>query len=371
MLDWDQAIEQTLEKTKKNIERFNGLFPHTSDKGVYHLNDNDDWTDGFWSGILWLSYQYSKDESFKDAAKTTVASFEKRLEENVGLETHDIGFLYAPSSKAQWMIEKDEQAKQIALKAADKLMERYRPKSGIIQAWGPLDDSEQGGRIIIDCLMNMPLLFWASEITGDKKYKDAALQFINKTQKFIMRGDDSSYHTFYFDQETGAAIRGATQQGYQDGSTWTRGQAWAIYGFALAYRYTKDPLYLETSRRAAHYFVKHLPEHHVAYWDFDAPVDKAIKSDSSASAIAVCGMHELLSLLDHNDKDRHFLETAIDTSMHALVDNYATKPSEQGLLDHGSYSVMENKSPDDFVIWGDYFYLEALMRLERGHIGYW
>ncbi|WP_407272286.1 glycoside hydrolase family 88 protein [Radiobacillus sp. PE A8.2] len=370
-MSWKQAIEKTLEKTKNNINRYNGLFPHTSVDGEYQLNDNNNWTDGFWSGILWLSYEYSKDETFKEAAQSSVESFRNRLEKNIGLETHDIGFLYTPSTKAQWMIEDDEAAKKLSLEAADKLMVRYRPEAGIIQAWGPVGDEAQGGRIIVDCLMNMPLLFWASETTGDSKYKDAAIQFVEKARKFLMRGDDSSYHTFYFDQETGAAIRGATQQGYRDGSTWTRGQAWAIYGFALAYRYTNNPLYLETSRRAAHFFVNHLPENYVAHWDFDAPVDENINPDSSASAIAACGMLELLSHLDKNDKDVEFFEEAINKSISSLVEDYATESTEQGLIDHGSYSVLENKSPDDFVIWGDYFYLEALMRLENKHKGYW
>lgn len=368
---WKQAIEETLEKTRKNIERFDGLFPHTSENGRYQLNANDNWTDGFWSGILWLSYEYSKDQRFQEAAKITVESFKNRLVNHVGLDTHDIGFLYTPSTKAQWMIEKDPTAKNLSLQAADKLMERYRPKSGIIQAWGPNGDPSQGGRIIVDCLMNMPLLFWATEETGDMKYKKAAIQFINKARKFLIRGDDSSYHTFYFDQETGEPVRGATQQGYTDGSTWTRGQAWAIYGFALAYHYTKDPLYLETSRRVARYFVSHLPENYVAYWDFDAPIDEQIKPDSSASAIAACGMLELLSFLDPYDEDYSFFSTAVEKSMRQLVDHYATEADQEGLIDHGSYSVRENKSPDDFVIWGDYFYLEALMRLEQGHKGYW
>lgn len=129
---WAQAIEDTLEKTKKNIQRYNGLFPHVSENGQYKLNKNDDWTSGFWSGILWLSYEYSKDVTFKNAAKETVDNFKRRLENNSSLETHDIGFLYTPSSKAQWLIEKDEASKKLTIEAADKLMERYRPKSVII-----------------------------------------------------------------------------------------------------------------------------------------------------------------------------------------------------------------------------------------------
>lgn len=368
---WTNAIKDTLSKTKQNIERFNCQFPHVSEDKKYILNDNTDWTNGFWSGILWLSYEFSKDEHFKTAAQTTVMSFKERMEKNVVLDMHDIGFLYTPSSKAQWMIEHDECAKDLTLLAADKLMKRYRPHMGIIQAWGPKNDPENGGRIIIDCLMNMPLLFWASDETGDEKYRAAAISFIDKARKFLMRGDDSSYHTFYFDQKTGDALRGATQQGYGHGSTWARGQAWAIYGFILAYYFTKDKKYLETSLRSAHYFLKHLPANYIAYWDFDAPLDDQIKPDSSASAIAVCGIHELLCHLDEDHPDITYLQNAMEKMMVSLIENCATNPEEQGFIDHGSYSVRENLSPDDYVIWGDYFYLEALMRLKTGNKGYW
>lgn len=121
----------------------------------------------------------------------------------------------------------------------------------------------------------------------------------------------------------------------------------------------------------AYYFVRHLPENYVAYWDFDAPVDENTNPDSSASAIAACGMHELILQLDENDANITFLKDSIDKIINSLVESYTTESHEQGLLDHGSYSVLENKSPDDFVIWGDYFYLEILMRLEKNHRGYW
>lgn len=370
---WKQAIEDAVNKTRANIERFGSQFPHVSDKGHYLLNDNDEWTDGFWSGILWLCYEYSGDEVFKEAARGTVESFRKRLNEKVKLDHHDIGFLYSLSSKAQWIIERDEKAKELTIQAADVLMARWRPNGQYIQAWGREGDPENGGRIIIDCMLNLPLLYWAYEQTGDAKYKEVAVLHADKSRRFLVRGDDSSYHTFYFDQNTGAALRGGTHQGYQDGSTWTRGQAWGIYGFALSYHYTKNPLYLETSKRLARYFIERLPEDHVVYWDFDAPVDADTKRDSSGSAIAAAGLIELLSHLDAGDPDRTFLEDGLQRSMKGLVEGYATigQPDAEGFLEHGSYSVRGGNAPDDYMIWGDYYYLEALVRLEKGIKGYW
>ncbi|TBL81843.1 glycoside hydrolase family 88 protein [Paenibacillus thalictri] len=370
---WKQAIEDAVRITRENIGRFGDLMPHVSGGGKYELNPNTEWTDGFWSGILWLCYEYTGDSQFKEAAERTVESFRQRLAKHEQLDHHDIGFLYSLSSKAQWIIEKDEAARKLTLDAADALMKRWRPNAQLIQAWGPEGDPVNGGRIIIDCMMNLPLLYWAYEQTGDAKYRDAAVTHADKSRRFLVRGDDSSYHTFYFDPETGDSLHGGTHQGFRDGSTWTRGQAWGIYGFALSYRYTRNPLYLETSKRLARFFLERLPEDDVVYWDFDVPVDENTYRDSSASAIAAAGLLELLSLLPAEDADRAALEDGLNRSMRGLVNKYATigQSEAEGLLMHGSYHVRGNNAPDDYMIWGDYYYLEALLRLEKGITGYW
>lgn len=373
-MNWKSAIEHTLSTTRLNIGRFGEAFPIVSlGDGKYHLTDHTNWTEGFWSGILWLSYEYSKDPEIHAAAIRTTESFKKRMEAGKALDHHDIGFLYSLSAKARWITEKDEDSRLLALQAADILMKRWRPAAQLFQAWGPEGDEDNGGRIIIDCLMNLPLLCWAAEQTGDPSYADYARIHAEKSRRFLVRGDDSSYHTFYFDQHTGNAVRGGTAQGYQDGSTWTRGQAWGVYGFALAYRYFKEPHYLETSKRMALYFLEHLPEDYVAYWDFDAPQEKSTARDSSASAIFVCGLLELLEHLPQDDPQRALLEETVNQSMDSLLNRYFTAgiPSEEGFLRHGSYSVRDHSSPDDFMIWGDYFFLEALLRLQQGVPGYW
>jgi len=373
-MNWQSAIEQTLRTTTANIARFGDKFPIVSKgTGKYDLEDHVSWTEGFWSGILWLSYEYNSNPIFRDAAVKTVASLKRRLEEHRHLDHHDIGFLYSLSAKAQWILEKDENAKKLALQAADVLMRRWRENAQLFQAWGPEGDPHNGGRIIIDCLMNLPLLYWASEQTGDPIYAERARIHAEKSRRFLVRGDDSSYHTFYFDQETGDSLRGGTHQGYRDGSTWTRGQAWGIYGFALAYRYLREPRFLEAAKRLARYFVTHLPEDYVAYWDFDVPQAEGTARDSSASSIAACGMLEIAEHLSPGDPDREFLLTSASRSMASLTERYFTAGNtvEEGFLRRGSYSVRESIAPDDFVIWGDYFYLEALLRLHKGAPGYW
>ncbi|OKP97149.1 glycoside hydrolase family 88 protein [Paenibacillus sp. P46E] len=372
---WAQAIEDALSVISQNIDRFGEEFPLTSTQGnrIYRLTPNNDWTEGFWCGLLWLSYEYTQDSRYRDAAMRALDNFRERLEQRVNLDHHDIGFLYSLSTKAHWILERDETSRSATLQAADILLERWRDTPGILQAWGPKDDPENGGRIIIDCLMNLPLLHWAYQQTGRECYRQAAEKQTAMSRRFLVRGDDSTYHTFYFDPVTGDSIRGGTHQGSRDGSTWTRGQAWGIYGFALAYRYLREPELLETSKRLARYFVDRLPEDGVVYWDFDVPQVPETKRDSSAAAIAASGMLELAALLPEQDVDREWLSAAAKRIVASLAANYSTKdePAAQGLLNRGSYAVRLDISPDDYVIWGDYFYLEALMRLERGVPGYW
>ncbi|MDN3018458.1 glycoside hydrolase family 88 protein [Paenibacillus sp. BSR1-1] len=370
---WKLAIEDAVEKTRNNIDRFGELFPHISMNGRYQLNENNDWTDGFWSGLLWLCYEYSNEPIFKGKALKTVKSFENRLKKHIVLDHHDIGFLYSLSTKAQWMIEKNESARALTLRAADKLLLRWHEKGQYLQAWGAKNDEKESGRIIIDCLLNLPLLYWASKQTGDPKYRDVALAQAEKSRRYLVRGDDSSYHTFFFNQETGEPIGGATHQGYTNGSTWTRGQAWGIYGFALSYHYTKNSAYLETAKRMAKYFIEHLPEDYVSYWDFNAPVDETTPRDSSATAIAACGLLEINKHLNEDDSDRSYFEDTVIKMMKSLVVNYSTikEKDAEGLLNHGSYHVLGNLAIDDYMVWGDYYYLEALMRLEKNHEGFW
>lgn len=371
---WKKAIEDALHVTRRNIDRFDGRFPHVSNGDEHYvLNDNTEWTAGFWSGILWLCTEYTQDQRFREAAVDSVDNFRRRMEQKIIFDHHDIGFLYSLSSKAQWIVEHDAAARKLTLEAADMLMKRWREDAGLIQAWGRKGDVNNGGRIIIDCLLNLPLLFWAYEQTNNEEYRRVAELHALKSRRFLVRGDDSSYHTFYFDQATGEAIRGGTHQGYNDGSTWTRGQAWGIYGFALCSRYLQSAEMLETAKRLARYFIAHLPEDEVAYWDFDAPQTSDTKRDSSASAIVACGLLEIAGRLDRADPEREVFQNAAESSMKSLINHYSTQGSDtaEGLLKHGSYSVRGGDSPDDYTIWGDYFYLEALMRLERGIPGYW
>lgn len=369
---WQAAIEDAILKLKNNLNKYGGQFPHISNGKHYDWSDNHDWIEGFYTGMAWLSYEYGRDDFFRLHAKSQIDNFAGRLQNKHCIDHHDIGFLYGLSAFAGWVVERNEENKQLALQAAEHLLERWREEAGLIQAWGPEGDLENGGRIIIDCLMNLPLLYWASEATGNSVYADIAKRQAELSRRFLVRGDHSSYHTFYFDPNSGTAIRGGTHQGYQDGSTWTRGQAWGIYGFALSYRFTGNKAFMETSKQLANYFIDRIPEDGIVYWDFDVPVTDSTSRDSSACAIAACGMLELLDHLEPGDTFREKLAGAIQVMMYALVDGCSAIGEEaEGLIDHGSYHVRGNYGLDGYMIWGDYFYLEALLRLERQVPGYW
>ncbi len=371
---WRAATEPALERTRANLASFPaGSYPAPSSAGRrYQAIPNREWTSSFWTGLLWLSHELSGDARFREAALAQVPDFRRRLDERIAVETHDLGFLYSLSCVAAWRLAGDEAARAAALKAAALLMGRYFEKAGIIQAWGDLGDSAQRGRIIIDCAMNLPLLFWASEETGDPYYREAAAAHLSAANGSLLRADGSSYHTYYFDLESGKPLRGSTAQGYSDSSCWARGQAWGIYGLALGFRYLRDPCLLETASRLAHYFLNRLPQDLICYWDL-AFVEGSQERDSSAAAIAACGLLELASSLPAADPRRRPFENAAAAIGASLARRYAAAGDalSNGLLLHAVYSKPAGEGVDECCIWGDYFYLELLARLQLSWKPYW
>lgn len=363
------ALVAALRTVEANIEAFGGLYPADTTAGNRYPvrpaiggqpeGANVGWTTSFWAGMLWLAHDLTGDEKFRLAAMSHVESFTKRVENGVDLDTHDLGFLYTLSCVFAWRRTADVRAKVSALAAADHLMSRFLEPAGIIQAWGDLNDPRQRGRTIIDSLMNTPLLFWASEISGDARYAEAAVRHTTQLRDHILRPDNTTFHTFYWDPVTGEPLRGETEQGHADDSCWARGQAWGIYGFALNHRYTGDPSFLEAAARCARYFLAHLPADHVPYWDMAFGDGSGQERDSSAAAIAVCGLTELASLC----ADAGYQDAAARI-LGSLMDSYSTArhPESNALILHGVYDKPKGAGIDEGNLWGDYFYLEALTR---------
>ncbi|MEX1549996.1 MULTISPECIES: glycoside hydrolase family 88 protein [Enterococcus] len=374
-LEWlQEEIEFAVNKVRENLKTFQETVPPAASEGlVYPEEENIDWTASFWVGMLFLAKELTNSTEFDATIEKQMASFKHRLENKIELETHDIGFLYSLSAVADYQVNKHETSKKLAIQAADLLMERYSPTAQIIQAWGNLNDPAQRGRMIIDCLMNLPLLYFASEQTGDESYKKAAYAHAKQTQKYIVRPNNTTFHTYYFDVKTGEPIEGKTQQGYSDDSCWARGQAWGIYGFTLSYNHTGDYQFLETAKAVADYFISQLPKDQVAYWDLLFNDGSGQERDSSAAAIAVCGLLELAKQLPLSDPKHEEYEAVAIKIMQALAQKYTSKKSEHsnGLLLEGVYDKNSNKGVNECMIWGDYYYLEALTRLAKSWYSVW
>lgn len=372
----DAAVAAALSTVRRNIATFGGGYPddttvddryllRPADGGI-PLGGNRGWTTSFRTGMLWLAWELTGDGTFKDAALVDVADFERRVRDEDDLDTHDLGFLYTLSTVAAWRLIGDEAAREASLLAADHLMRRFLEPAGIIQAWGDLSDPAQRGRTIIDSLMNMPLLTWAAEQTGEERFSDAVRRHTEQLRRHILREDDSTFHTFYWDAETGEPLRGATEQGAFDESCWARGQAWGVYGFAMNFAVTGDERLLEASRRCAEYFLRHLPADDVPFWDLVYTDGSDAPRDSSAAAIAVCGLLELATV--ETDAERAAEWTArAHAILASLIAHYtpAAPEDSDALLLHSVYDLPKDNGVDEGTLWGDYFYLEALMRVTR------
>ncbi|HEL0163743.1 TPA: glycoside hydrolase family 88 protein [Streptococcus equi subsp. zooepidemicus] len=371
--DIEAAILLALKQIRLNMDYFGTDFPRPATKdNCYPIMDNTEWTNGFWTGCLWLAYEYTGDDAIRSLAQANNLSFLERVTKSIELDHHDLGFLYSPSCMAEWKLLKTPEARQAALKAADKLIERYQEKGGFIQAWGQLGKAEDY-RLIIDCLLNIQLLFFASQETGDDRYRQMAINHFYASANNVIRDDASAYHTFYFDPETGDPIKGVTRQGYSDDSAWARGQAWGIYGIPLTYRFLKDPQLIALFKGMTHYFLNRLPKDQVSYWDLIFGDSSGQSKDSSATAIAVCGIHEMLKHLPENDPDKKAYQAAMHCMLRSLIDSYANRDIKPGapLLRHGVYSWHSGKGIDEGNIWGDYYYLEALLRFYKDWTPYW
>ncbi len=396
----EAAATAALATLRRNIEAFglrypddttvDGRYPVRPAIGPFAEGANRGWTTSFWPGMTWIAWETTGDAFFREAGLAHAADFARRLRSDEDLDTHDLGFLYTLAAVAPWRLLGDDaddrvraaaaDARAAALDAADRLMRRFLEPAGIVQAWGDLSDPGQRGRTIIDSLMNMPLLTWAGEQTGEPRFADAVRRHTTQLRENILRDDDTTFHTFYWDAETGRPLRGATEQGAFDDSCWARGQAWGIYGFAMNHRATGDPALLDASRRCADYFLTHLPADRVPFWDMVYSDGADAPRDSSSAAIAVTGLIELAEALEARDGDtqaaadaERYRAAAIEM-LHSLIDGYtpATPDASDAVILHSVYDFPKSVGVDEGTLWGDYFYLESLTRAARpGWKPYW
>lgn len=355
-------IEFCIQQIEKNMVRFGKDFPSASaTNGKYRIKGNDDWTNGFWTGMLWLAYEWTGGEKFRERAMENIQSFQQRLDDHYVLDHHDIGFLYSLSAGAGYRITGDEACKSELLQAADVLTARFQEQGNFIQAWGAYGDPKEY-RLIIDSLLNLPLLFEATTISGNPSYAEIAEKHYQTVLNTVIRENATTYHTYYFEPKTGIPAHGATHQGNSDDSIWARGQSWAVLGIPLNESCLGASTVPKNYSKIVDVFLKNLPADLVPYWDFDFNDENPSAKDSSALAIAACGLLEAEKMKAFSDAQ------AIASGMvYQLGELYSAKysPENEGLLLHGVYAYAEGKGIDEPNLWGDYFYFEALTRLAK------
>lgn len=357
-------LERALNQVKNNCSTYGLEFP-TRGYPAYETAPNNHWVAGFWPGMLWLAYHATQDPELRSKAEALLPSFAERLEKRVDI-SHDLGFLYTLSARAAWLLTGNRQARDLGVRAAQELSKRFNPRGNYIQAWGEIGEEPEAGRMIVDCMMNLPLLYWAGEETKDNIYCEVAHHHAVSTLRYLVRQDGSTYHTFFLDPQSGQPIGGKTCQGYADESLWARGQAWAIYGFALTAQWLDNVDFLTTARKIADRFLIESPTNGTPLWDLRLSAEAPCYLDSSAGAIAACGLLRLAQLTG-NDDYRQEAKALIRTLCAECLE---TEPNRQGLLRYGAQHVPEGIA-NDYLIYGDYFFLEALLTLAGQALDFW
>ena len=364
MLKHEEWINEAWEKIDKKLSKtavksFKKI-PYTTINGVHDNKmetDKSYWTNGFWPALMMLMYMGTNKEQYLKTARNAMDMLDAALYTYEGLH-HDVGFMWNISSGTDYRFTGDAIERNRFLVAANHLMGRYNCEADFICAW---NGAENKGVAIIDCMMNIPLLFRASEETGDERFAMAACRHANKTMKYHVRADGSCRHINEYDPLTGNLVKERGGQGYKEGSAWSRGQAWGLYGFALAYKHTKNTAYLDTAKKIAHYFIANIMRtDYLTLCDFRQPAEPVIY-DSTAGVCAACGLLEIAQNAEDTEKDLY--RDAAIRLLKAEYENWCDwSKTEDSILQMGTESY--NNGIHIPIIYGDYFFAEGIYRLK-------
>lgn len=353
-MNYNELLDKIIEKQRKNVKKIGVKFPYNDVDGEFQIVPDYAWTNGFYPGLLWLAYLASREEIFK----TTAISLEERLDGVINSFTmagHDVGFIWLLSSGINYKQNKNEDSRTRLLNMATYLAGRFNIAGNYIRAWdGDLEIRPK--QAIIDCMMNLPLLFWASRELKDPRFSHIAKAHAETVIKHFIDEDGAVRHICCFNPETGEFIESMGGQGYSNTSAWSRGASWAIYGFAMMYRYTKCEKYLEVSKKVAKFFIENIKEDYVPAWDFRAPNNDV--KDSSAGAIAASG---LLEIFTHTN-DIYYKEEA-EKIVSALAQNCMTGEEREAVLDKATAHLPVNENVEVGLIYADYYFTEAVYKL--------
>ena len=341
------------------------LFPASwNTDGTIKTNSARGWISGFFPANIWFLYEYTRDPKWLDMARRRTAPLDTLRRYT---KTHDLGFMVGCPCAAAYRLTGEEAYRQLLIDASDALLTRFSPAVGLIRPWDNKNGDPNPYRVIIDNMMNLEMLFTVSKLTGDKRYYDIAVCHADNTLKNHFRPDNSCFHIVCYDAETGRVTGQRGGQGYSAASAWSRGQSWALYGFTMCYRETGDPSYLDRAVKCAEYFINHprLPEDLVPYWDYDAPGIPDEPRDASAAAITASALLELAKYAPGKEKSYYGTARKILTSL--ASDRYLIPAGKKCgfLIDHSVGSKPSGSQVDVPIIYGDYYFLEALLRLKN------
>lgn len=378
-----QNLRDGTEQYKRMSKRLApNYFPKSFDSGTNKVHDalSSDWCSGFYPGTLLYLYEQTKDPYLLKEAKRILKVLEK---EKHNKTTHDLGFMMYCSFGNAVRITGDSNYRSILLTSANSLASRFNPKVGCIKSWDNVKSHDKKTTfsfpVIIDNMINLELLFYASGITGDLRYRNMAISHARATMRNHLRPDNSSYHVVDYDPQSGAVKLKETHQGFAHNSTWSRGQAWGVYGFTMVYRETKEKAFLQTAEQMADYFIAHLPKDNIPFWDFnvDQPgftpewnYDRSkfpfVPKDASAAAITASALLEL-STYTNKEKQQKYLKTATNILAKLSTPAYKATIGSNGnfILMHSTGNAPAYSEIDAPLSYSDYYFVEAMKRYKE------
>lgn len=366
-----EALEKVREKMQWVSEKNRDKIPYTTGADGSYDDRSDEsrgwgmddglnwWTNGFWGGIMWLLYQDTGEERYQEIARISERKLEKCFDQYYGLH-HDVGFMYLPTAVADYRLTGNEEGRRIGMHAANLLAGRFNPVGKFIRAWNQNGDNDTRGWAIIDCLLNLSLLYWASEESGDPRFRQIAMMHADTVLANFLRPDGSVCHIVEFDPESGRMVKSYGGQGYGDGSSWTRGQGWAVYGFANSYTHTGKKEYLEAARKVADYCIANLPESGIIPVDFRQPQEPAWE-DSCAACVIACGLLEVARHVSDSEKEKY--ENAAVTILRAIADTRADWTENCDAIVQNCTGAYHSPEHHFTMVYADYYFIEGLYKL--------
>lgn len=370
-LDVDSQLKYCVDQaaqTVSNLSNDSSVIPRSIAYGKteWRFVNYRDWTCGFWPGILWYNYEFTKEEKWRAAAQRYSSALFP-LVDSAAID-HDLGFQVFCSIGNGYRLTGDSIYKHVLLRAADTVSKLFNPKVGTILSWPrtvPGVDWPLRHNTIMDNMINLELLFWASKNGGSKRLYDIAVKHAETTMQNHFRADYSSYHAVVYDTATGKKIKGITHQGYSDSSMWARGQSWAIYGYAMVYRETKDRRFLDFAQKVTDVYLKNLPKDLIPYWDFNDPAIPNAPKDASAACVVASALLELSTLVTDKDKAAFYFDKAEQMLASLSTKEYQSGNVNSAFLLHSTGHKPNGGEIDASIIYADYYYIEALLRLKK------